>query len=74
MTIRRKFAKEFKSEVVLERTQGKRNFRRFSEEIWVTTETNFFKEKQMMSDFSNLFSQNNKKDKEEDVEIQPLYA
>ena len=74
MTTRRKFSKEFKSKVVLEALKERETLEGLSKKYELQpTQISLWKT-QSMRNFSNLFSKDNEKDKEEDVEIQQLYA
>jgi len=74
MTTRRKFSKEFKSKVLLEALKERETLEGLSKKYELQpTQISLWKT-QSMRNFSNLFSKDNEKDKEEDVEIQQLYA
>jgi transposase-like protein len=74
MTTRRKFSKEFKSKVVLEALKERETLEGLAKKYELQpTQISLWKT-QAMRNFSNLFSKDNEKDKEEDVEIQQLYA
>ena len=74
MTTRRKFSKEFKSKVVLEALKERETLEGLAKKYELQpTQISLWKT-QAIRNFSNLFSKDNEKDKEEDVEIQQLYA
>jgi transposase-like protein len=73
-TTRRKFSKEFKSKVVLEALKERETLESLSKKYELQPAQISLWKTQAMSNFSTLFSQEKPKEKEDDVDIQQLYA
>jgi len=70
MTTRRKFSKDFKAKVVLEALKERETLESLAKKYELQpTQISLWKTQAMRN-----FSKDNEKDKEEDVEIQQLYA
>ena len=73
-TTRRKFSKEFKAKVVLEALKERETLESLAKKYELQpTQISLWKA-QAMSNFPALFSSDNPKDKESDVDVQQLYA
>lgn len=73
-TTRRKFSKEFKAKVVLEALKERETLESLSKKYELQpTQISLWKT-QAMSNFRALFSSDKPKDKENDVDVQQLYA
>ena len=73
-TTRRKFSKEFKTKVVLEALKERETLERLAKKYELQPTQISLWRNQAMSNFSMLFSIEKQKDKENDVDIQQLYA
>lgn len=74
MTTRRKFSKDFKAKVVLEALKEKETLESLAKKYELQpTQISLWKS-QAMNNFSALFSQEKEKDKENEVDVQQLYA
>jgi transposase len=73
-TTRRKFSKEFKAKVVLEALKERETLESLAKKYELQpTQISLWKA-QAMSNFPALFSSDKPKDKENDVDVQQLYA
>lgn len=73
-TTRRKFSKEFKAKVVLEALKERETLESLAKKYELQpTQISLWKT-QAMSNFPALFSSEQPKDKENDVDVQQLYA
>ena len=73
-TTRRRFSKEFKAKVVLEALKERETLESLAKKYELQpTQISLWKT-QAMRNFSELFSSDNPKDKENDVDVQQLYA
>jgi transposase-like protein len=74
MTTRRKFSKDFKAKVVLEALKERETLESLAKKYELQpTQISLWKS-QAMNNFSALFSQEKEKDKENEVDVQQLYA
>lgn len=74
MTTRRKFSKDFKAKVVLEALKERETLESLAKKYELQpTQISLWKS-QAMNNFSALFSQEKDKDKENEVDVQQLYA
>lgn len=74
MTTRRKFSKDFKAKVVLEALKERDTLESLAKKYELQpTQISLWKS-QAMNNFSALFSQEKEKDKENEVDVQQLYA
>jgi len=74
MTTRRKFSKYFKAKVVLEALKERETLESLAKKYELqATQISLWKS-QAMNNFSALFSQEKEKDKENEVDVQQLYA
>jgi transposase len=74
MSTRRKFSKDFKVKVVLEALKERETLESLAKKYELQpTQISLWKS-QAMNNFSALFSQEKEKDKENEVDVQQLYA
>lgn len=74
MTTRRKFSKDFNAKVVLEALKERETLESLAKKYELQpTQISLWKS-QAMNNFSALFSQEKEKDKENEVDVQQLYA
>lgn len=74
MSTRRKFSKDFKAKVVLEALKERETLESLAKKYELQpTQISLWKS-QAMNNFSALFSQEKDKDKENEVDVQQLYA
>jgi len=73
-TTRRKFSKEFKTKVVLEALKERETLESLAKKYELQPTQISLWRNQAMSNFSMLFSIEKQKDKENDVDVQQLYA
>ena len=74
MTTRRKFSKDFKAKVVLEALKERETLESLAKKYELQpTQISLWKS-QAMNNFYALFSQEKEKDKENEVDVQQLYA
>jgi len=73
-TTRRKFSKEFKAKVVLEALKERETLESLAKKYELQPAQISLWKTQAMNNFSKLFSSDKPKEKEDDVDLQELYA